>query len=288
MGISIREPGDYRMELGLEKQELRNHPAVRRFVSRANREVNIQIVGKISARDWSPRTQTRRHRPVKVGCSVGHELVTAGTLGCFIRLRDKPGRIGILSNNHVLAASNMAGIGDAILQPGAADKGCPGDKIGSLAASVDLEQEVSNQLDVAAALLDPDIEITGNELPEGPLKDAANPHFDDPELAKVGRTTGLTRGELHAVEQTLFNVEYDFDGTLARLNFTDVIAIRGTNDTPFSQPGDSGSMVYSPYSHIGYALIFAGGHSGGSPGHLSYAVPLPAALDAVNADLALT
>jgi hypothetical protein len=61
-----------------------------------------------------------QNRPASCGVSVGHPNVTAGTLGCLVH---KDQNHYILSNNHVLADCNNAGIGDAITQPGAADGG---------------------------------------------------------------------------------------------------------------------------------------------------------------------
>ena len=57
---------------------------------------------------------TDRFRPAPGGVSIGHVAITAGTLGCWVT---KNGQKVILSNNHVLANSNDAEIGDAILQP---------------------------------------------------------------------------------------------------------------------------------------------------------------------------
>jgi hypothetical protein len=64
--------------------------------------------------------RTGRFRPLKGGCSIGHPLITAGTLGCAIKLGGV--KYG-LSNNHVLAAASSAqnpraSIGDPIYQPG--------------------------------------------------------------------------------------------------------------------------------------------------------------------------
>ncbi|MBF4510600.1 MAG: hypothetical protein ISP10_09020, partial [Aeromicrobium sp.] len=71
-----------------------------------------------------------RMRPAPGGVSVGHHRITAGTLGCVVRRGDE--RL-ILSNNHVLADSNDAGLGDAILQPGPIDGGSdPADRIATL------------------------------------------------------------------------------------------------------------------------------------------------------------
>jgi len=64
-----------------------------------------------------------RIRPtIPGGVSIGHFKVTAGTLGAVVRDRTTGERL-LLSNNHVLANSNEANIGDAILQPGATDSG---------------------------------------------------------------------------------------------------------------------------------------------------------------------
>lgn len=59
-------------------------------------------------------------RPALGGVSIGHKDITAGTLGCIVK---RNGVRYILSNNHVLANSNAAEIGDAILQPGPHDGG---------------------------------------------------------------------------------------------------------------------------------------------------------------------
>ena len=59
---------------------------------------------------------TKRQRPAPMGFSVGHPAITAGSIGA--RVVDPSGNVYVLSNNHVLANSNDATIGDAALQPG--------------------------------------------------------------------------------------------------------------------------------------------------------------------------
>jgi len=56
------------------------------------------------------------------GVSIGHFMVTAGTLGTIVHDRVTGDRL-LLSNNHVFANSNDAEIGDPILQPAAMDGG---------------------------------------------------------------------------------------------------------------------------------------------------------------------
>ena len=100
-------------------------------------------------------------------------------------------------------------------------------------------------------------------------------------VAKVGRTTGLTRGRVTAFE--LDNVEIEFD--LGFLRFDGQIEIEGDGDEPFSDGGDSGSLVVNA-DLCGVGLLFAGGDVGGSNGRgLTYANPLRTVLDALKVDL---
>ena len=107
-------------------------------------------IGKIKA--FPARTD--RWRPAPGGVSVGHENITAGTLGCLVKKKDtdissktlgclvkkRSGEIYILSNNHVLADSNQGAIGSAILQPGKADGGeFPKDRIATLTEFVEIK-----------------------------------------------------------------------------------------------------------------------------------------------------
>jgi len=93
-------------------------------------------VGRLVAQQ-SPRD---RFRPViPCGVSIGHYKVTAGTLGAIVTDRTTGEKL-ILSNNHVLANSNDALVGDAILQPGAIDGGQnPADMVARLARFVQLQ-----------------------------------------------------------------------------------------------------------------------------------------------------
>jgi hypothetical protein len=78
-------------------------------------------------------TARDRFRPViPSGVSIGHYKITAGTLGTIVTDRTTGEKL-ILSNNHVLANSNDALVGDAILQPGPTDGGQnPADMVAQL------------------------------------------------------------------------------------------------------------------------------------------------------------
>lgn len=78
------------------------------------------------------QTPQDRFRPVPGGVSIGHFKVTAGTLGVMVK-DTTTGERYILSNNHVLANSNEASIGDPIVQPGVLDGGSvPADVVAEL------------------------------------------------------------------------------------------------------------------------------------------------------------
>jgi len=80
---------------------------------------DVVEIGYLRAYD-SPRD---RFRPtIPSGVSIGHFKITAGTLGTIVT-DNLTGDKLILSNNHVLANSNNAQVGDAILQPGPTDGG---------------------------------------------------------------------------------------------------------------------------------------------------------------------
>ena len=102
-------------------------------------------------------------------------------------------------------------------------------------------------------------------------------------VAKLGRTTGLTRGRVTAFE--LDNVTVEFD--IGLLRFDNQIEIEGDGEGPFSDGGDSGSLIVGE-DRRGVGLLFAGTDQGGANGQgLTYANPLHSVLDALEIELAL-
>lgn len=196
---------------------------------------------------------TTRTRPVRPGYSVGHPKITAGTIGagCY-DLSVMPGippRYYILSNNHVLANSNVANIGDPVLQPGPFDGGTlPADAIGRLSRFVPIKFDGScNYVDAAVAevpfhVLDRDIYWNG--YPASAAKAAAVGML----LKKSGRTTSFTTGRVTAIGATV-NVNYG-SGKVAK--FCNQIVT-----TNMSAGGDSGSLVLDLQNNP-VGLLFAG------------------------------
>lgn len=206
-----------------------------------------------------------RFRPAPGGVSIGHTNITAGTLGtCVYDMVGAPGDpIGIpghyyiLSNNHVLANSNNAVPGDAILQPGPFDGGTsPADRIARLSRFIPIsfDPPVNRNLHrnlVDAAVAEGEFHDLKREIHwVGHLRgwrDRA--HVNVGTLVhKTGRTTSYTIGRITAVNATV-DVNYG-GGRVAR--FRDQILT-----TPMSAGGDSGSLV-ADRENFAVGLLFAG------------------------------
>ena len=222
--------------------------------------------------------ETGRTRPLRPGISIAHVDVTAGTLGAFVH---KDGVVHALSNYHVLSGSPQAKVGDVIVQPGPADGGrAPRDRVGTLAARVDLSAERDATVDCAIALLD-DQEVD-LEYPVGRIT-ATAVALGGEEVAKIGRTTSVTRGHVTAIE--LDNVVVGYGEELGEISFDNQIEVESTAGGPFSRGGDSGSLVYRE-DGVALGLLFAGSESGGQNGTgLTYINPIDAVLDALGVTL---
>lgn len=207
----------------------------------------------MEAQEVDALTLATRIRPARPGFSVGHFKITAGTIGAgAYDLNPLPGippRYYILSNNHVLANSNNANLGDPILQPGPFDGGtAPADVIGRLARFVPIKFDgTCNYVDAAVAevpfhLIDRDIYWNG--YPATTAKAAAIGMV----VKKTGRTTNFTTGRVTALAATV-NVNYG-GGQVAKF-CNQVIT------TNMSAGGDSGSMVLDLQNNP-VGLLFAG------------------------------
>ena len=250
---------------------------------RAREEVDVRVIGRVlPLSSPGPDELQRRVRPLRPGVSVSHPDVTAGTLGGFVR---RPGADGllVLSNNHVLADSDAATEGDAVLQPGVADGGTAADRIGVLSAFVRFTREPGNLVDAAVAALDAGVDADPAGYPGGALLGtvAAADALDPDELVeKVGRTTGHTRGRITAVEVDGVGVQYD-DGVHT---FDDQVEVEGLTGA-FSAGGDSGSVIWRSSDRAPLGLLFAGSTLGGSAGGgVTFANPLATVLRELGVD----
>ncbi len=215
---------------------------------------------------------TGKFRPAPGGVSIGHRDITAGTLGCLVTKDDET---FILSNNHILANSNAAEIGDPILQPGPFDGGeVAADQIGTLAEFVTINFGSSsgnsfldfilsllcqffgifcqdggsvNFVDAALAKPTSDDIVVNNILDIGSPTGAAQVELNE-SIKKSGRTTDLTHDSVLQMHATI-RVQYGA-GQIA--TFEEQI-IAG----PMSAGGDSGSAVLNDTNQV-IGLLFAG------------------------------
>ena len=106
---------------------------------------------------------------------------------------------------------------------------------------------------------------------------------DGSRVAKIGRTTGLTKGRVTAFEIDNVVVEYD----RGDLVFDGQIEIEGAGSRPFSDGGDSGSLIVDE-DRQAVALLFAGTDTGGRNNRgLTYANPIGEVLRRLRVELLL-
>lgn len=197
-----------------------------------------------------------RYRPAPGGVSVGHFKITAGTLGCLVK---KGGTLCILSNNHVLANTNNAAIGDPILQPGPIDGGSmPADVIAKLLQFVPIKfGGLPNKVDCAIAKVNAANLVSPLEKVYGKIKLPAVPCALNLLVKKSGRTTQFTRGRITDCNATV-RVNY---GPAGIATFVNQIIIQSLTPAPFSQGGDSGSLIVTNSTSQPVGLLYAGSAS---------------------------
>lgn len=233
---------------------------------RVPRELDGLPTDVIAVGDVRALPARSRQRPAPGGVSVGHPDITAGTLGCWLRVdgRETP---HLLSNNHVLANSDRGEVGDPVWQPGPADGGTADDALATLADVASLDPTGDNALDAAiAAVDDPDavdpaihrIGVVEVEASEAALYQSVRKH---------GRTTGHTVG-------VIMDVAADIDVRFGSgtIRFVDQIAVVGAG-REFSDGGDSGSLVLDAVTTRPTGLLFAGGQG------TTFANPIDVVLD---------
>lgn len=195
-----------------------------------------------------------RWRPVPGGVSVGHPRVTAGSAGCYLWLG---GKAYLASNNHVIADSGLAQLGDVTLQPGAIDGGDPSeDIIGHLSHFVPFTRDQPNKVDLAlaeVALEYVDDRILGFASGDRIIQVEPGRAEIGEEVVKSGRTTGLTYGRVISTEASLMIQGYP-QGTLL---FEDSLVIEGE-----VAGGDSGSAIIGVADGALLGLLFAGSVDG--------------------------
>lgn len=253
--------------------------------------------GLVSPMATSLVPEVQRHRPLACGLQIQNfdddhrkehlakGLIYIATLGGFITTAD--GAPGMLSNNHVVAGENSGVRGsDRILQPGSLAFD-PSDRIAVLSEFAALVtspvgdtfengRASLNEVDAAVAILDPDMAFRQAFLPFRKLPapaGIAQAKVGD-QVFKVGRTTGLTWGEVTDLSTIVGPIPYAPGLCWFRRSLT----IEGAKGTLFSDHGDSGSLILRSNGEV-VGLLYAGN------GQQTYASPIREVLDSLQATL---
>lgn len=228
----------------------------------------------------TPIQRARFPAPVLLGTSGGNalDLSTSGSTtfccgGTIGSLVSRGGRLYILSNNHVLARSDLAAAGEAIIQPGLVENNCRASGTvvaATLSQYFNLENDPRPNVDAALAEIVPGaVDPLGTIAQLGATAVGGQPTDGTPNpgpgvaptigrpVAKSGAATGLTCGSILAVNATV-NVEYQKGcntGSTYTVDFASQIAIAGLG---FSAEGDSGSLIVTQDTADPVGLLFAG------------------------------
>jgi hypothetical protein len=211
----------------------------------------------------NPGQHQQRRRPVPAGVEIGPLGGNfVGTLGCFVRRGSgNSGPLFVLSNNHVLADVNRFPLGTQHTQPFSANAAAV------IAALSDFEpirfpapgSQPRNVIDAAIASVTNPVQVV-----LGKMLNIANytPELLAPRpgmtVTKAGRTTGVTSGTIRAIRVRGVQVNYGTRQNPIIATFDNAITITGAGGAPFSNPGDSGSVILDQQSGRPVALLFAG------------------------------
>jgi hypothetical protein len=227
--------------------------------------------------------------PVELGSSGSnaHDFVNngktitccGGTLGSLVT---RGGVQYILSDNHILARSDGATVGDAIVQPGLIDTAtcttAGTNTVANLSQFSNLQATPSQNLDSAIAqVIAGKVDPAGEIIYLGGTVDANGvPVADAPQggtglptasvavgrpVAKSGRSTGLTCSTVEATNISTsvdYTVNCDGTGTKFTVNYTNQIGVIGGD---FSGQGDSGSLIVTQDTATPVALLYAGSNT---------------------------
>ena len=218
----------------------------------------------------------QKMRPARPGVSIGHYQITAGTFGCLVK---RGSEALILSNNHVLANSNQAQLGDAILQPGPYDGGTTADKIAELAEFVPIEFGTGDgtQPGGCSGLISTVLGWFGQQPKARSINQPGDNHVDcaiarplspdlvTPEILQIGTPVGVGTAMLGASVQKFGRTTSYTQDRIIQVDVTATVDYGGPTAVfrgqlmagAMSQGGDSGSAVLDDQKRV-VGLLYAG------------------------------
>ncbi len=257
IGIALgNHPDACRIAVRAEDPDAVDQEILERITRDANGEVDVQYTGPLEIVPVHDPVPVKR---LEIGASIAHYSCSAGTIGFFAR-RTTDGALGIVSNNHVLAAQDQGRNDDEVLHPAPADHGSsPNDVVAYLDGDYPRLRTPQQTVDCAFARLARGISCDPRKISarEKLLDTIAIPE-KYLQVEKIGRTSKRTSGRIIAVDLDYFDVRYRF-GYMPLFN---QIQIESTSETPFCRAGDSGSLVFTrDYEPAG--LLFLAQRAGG-------------------------
>ncbi len=195
--------------------------------------------------------------PVRPGVSVGHQTITAGTIGAIV-YDVETGRPCVLSNWHVLNGDDGK-LGDIVVQPGPHDDNrIERNHLGAL-----LRSHLGIAGDGAIAELgsrDVDPSIFGLDVVPDELGD---PELGD-KVVKSGRTTGVTHGIVRRVD-TIAKIDYGPHAGVVEVGGFEIGIDPGKRpqDDEVSKGGDSGAAWLFKAANGRTTKVLAGIHFAG-------------------------
>jgi hypothetical protein len=244
------------------------------------RRVLVEVTGPIVAMKGGGGVShtAKQTPPIQLGTSgspaldIANGYCCGGTLGSLIQ---SGGTQYILSNSHVFAGDVVSGgngrvstLGDDIIQPGLIDVAC---NAGGAQVVADLSSlstlyppGSTPNIDAAIAQVRPGMVRTDGAILEiGTLSSQTAAAFVGQAVKKSGRTTGLTRSSVSALNATV-NVGYSNEcaGGSFTKTFTGQIMI-SNRARRFLNSGDSGSLMVQDVTTNPRAvgLLYAGSSS---------------------------
>jgi hypothetical protein len=290
-----RQEGRYKVLILSEGNEI--HRAVQRLGEAYDGVFVTRLPGNAHSFDPASAIEHQRHLAMPdraPGASIGHVSGYPGTLGCFVLTAGPNGNeIGAISASHVLGRKGQSKKGDDILSPGHPDgPRVRNAKIGVLedfSLLTDFQDIQDNYLccqDIALVRITDMEEVPDRTMAWCPkdenklisIKEVIGGREVAERLGqsvyKRGRTTGLTRGTLEIVGLQRQRIVIGGRDHI----YTNILAVKCEDDTPFSKSGDSGALVYT---EDGYplGLVIAGTEQ------YSFVSPLDACLRDMKATL---
>ena len=292
VGYAMRENGEFRLEIRLQNPSVQSLLLARHLVEEhVGEPAPVGILQKLVTHQGA-HPAALNNQPLTIGSSVGHQTGRPGSLGLFVNGAAGP---GFLSCSHVVAKGGKASIGDTVYHPAPSDDALSKAPVGTLRAFEDLTSAGSHPMDAAFTVLTAGQGAGGNVVPAGhgwPSEGralgpaASSPLAPRPKVAKIGRSSGWTGGQVVAEDLGPVEIYVPAVGGNVWIDGLIEIAWNGPDD-PFSRGGDSGGLVYLADTLQPLGLLVGGGQLRLEDKVVgrSYACPLAPALKAWNLTL---